>query len=84
MAQHISILENDLFPKVKESIINRFSKTNIGLSSLKYEEIKSNEYKLITNSRVFLNKRKIGKSEEIFEIHYNIEEKKVHNIFWVK
>ncbi len=84
MAQHISILENDLFPKVKESIINRFSKANIGLSSLKYEEIKSKEYKLLPNSRVFLNKRKIGKSEEIFEIHYSIEEKKVQNIFWVK
>ena len=45
MAQHISILENKMFPKVTEAIQNRFAKKNIGLSSLWYEELKSNDYK---------------------------------------
>ena len=84
MAQHISIIENRLFPKVNEVIQNRFAKRNIGLSSFRYKELKSNDYKMFPNSRVFLNKRKIGKEEETFEIHFNTEEKKVIDIFWIK
>ncbi len=84
MAQHVSIIENDLFPKVKEAIHSRFSKRNIGLSSFRYEELKPNDYALFPNSKVFLNKRKIGKQEELFEIHFNTEERKVIDIFWIK
>lgn len=84
MAQHISIIENNLLPKVKESIQNRFAKQNIGLGSFRYEELKSNDYKLFPNCRVFLNKRKIGKQEGLFEIHFNTEEQKVIDIFLVK
>ncbi len=84
MAQHISIIENNLFPKIGKAIQRRFSKKNIGLSSLRYEELKSDEYKLFPNCRVFLNKRKIGKNEELFEIHFNTLEKKVIEIFLIK
>ena len=84
MAQHISIIENNLFPKIEKAIQSRFSKKNIGLSSFRYEELKSDEYKLFPNCRVFLNKRKIGEKEEIFEIHFNTIEKKVVEIFLIK
>lgn len=84
MAQHISILENKMFPKVTEAIQNRFAKKNIGLSSLRYEELKSNDYKMFPNCRVFLNKRKIGTQEELFEIHFDTNERKVIDIFLIK
>jgi hypothetical protein len=84
MAQHISIIENNLFPKVQEAIQSRFAKQNVGLGSFRYEELKSNDYKLFPHCRVFLNKRKIGKQEELFEIHFNTEERKIVDIFLVK
>lgn len=84
MAQHISIIENNMFPKIVEAIQNRFTKKNIGLSSFRYEELKSNDYKLFPDCRVFLNKRKIGKQEELFEIHFNTNECKVVDIFLIK
>jgi hypothetical protein len=84
MAQHISIIENNLFPKIEKAIQNRFSKKNIGLSSFRYEELKSDDYKLFPNCKVFLNKRKIGKQEVLFEIHFNTLEKKVVEIFLIK
>tara|TARA_R110002074_G_C12529760_1_gene664803 strand:+ start:1136 stop:1390 length:255 start_codon:yes stop_codon:yes gene_type:complete len=84
MAQHISILKNDFHPKIKEIIIKRFSKKNIGLASLKYQELKNEDFKLNTSDRVFINNRKIKGKQEIFEIHFNSEEKKVEEIFWVK
>lgn len=84
MAQHISIIENNMFPKIVEAIQNRFTKKNIGLSSFRYEELKSNDYKLFPDCRVFLNKRKIGKQEELFEIHFNTNERKVVDIFLIK
>ncbi len=84
MAQHISIIENNMFPQIVEAIQNRFAKKNIGLSSFRYEELKSNDYKLFPDCRVFLNKRKIGKQEELFEIHFNTNERKVVDIFLIK
>ncbi|HQA74234.1 hypothetical protein [Flavobacterium sp.] len=84
MAQHISIIENNLFPKIEKAIQSRFSKKNIGLSSFLYEELNSDEYKQFPNCRVFLNKRKIGKQEELFEIHFDTTERKVIDIFLVK
>ena len=84
MAQHISIIENNMFPQIVEAIQNRFTKKNIGLSSFRYEELKSNDYKLFPDCRVFLNKRKIGKQEELFEIHFNTNERKVVDIFLIK
>lgn len=84
MAQHISILKNDFHPKIKETIIKRFSKKNIGLASLKYQELKDKDFKLNTSDRVFINNRKIKGKQETFEIHFNSEEKKVEEIFWVK
>lgn len=84
MAQHISILKNDFHTKIKEIIIKRFSKKNIGLASLKYQELKNEDFKLNTSDRVFINNRKIKGKQEIFEIHFNSEEKKVEEIFWVK
>lgn len=84
MAQHISILKNDFHTKIKEIIIKRFSKKNIGLASLKYQELKNEDFKLNTSDRVFINNSKIKGKQEIFEIHFNSEEKKVEEIFWVK
>lgn len=48
MAQHISIIQNNIYPKIADVIQNRFSKKNIGLSSFRYEELKSDDYKLFT------------------------------------
>jgi hypothetical protein len=73
-----------MFPQIVEAIQNRFAKKNIGLSSFRYEELKSNDYKLFPDCRVFLNKRKIGKQEELFEIHFNTNERKVVDIFLIK
>ncbi len=84
MAQHISILENNLYPQIKEQIIKRFSQKNIGLSSLRYEELKDKDYKLSKNDRIFINRRIIKRQEEIFEIHFDTFEHKVHEIFWIK
>ncbi|SHG87203.1 hypothetical protein [Winogradskyella jejuensis] len=84
MAQHISILKNDFHPKIKETIIKRFSKKNIGLASLKYQEIKDKDLKINNSDRVFINNRKIKGKQEIFEIHFNSEKNKVEEIFWVK
>lgn len=84
MAQHISIIENNMFPQIAEAIQSRFAKKNIGLSSFRYEELKSDDYKLFPNCRVFLNKRKIGNQEELFEIHFNTNERKVVDIFLIK
>ena len=84
MAQHISIIDNNLFPQIEKAIKSRFSKKNIGLSSFRYEELKSDDYKLFPNCRVFLNKRKIGNQEELFEIHFNTNERKVVDIFLIK
>ena len=36
MAQHISIIQNNIYPKIADAIQNRFSKKNIGLSSFRY------------------------------------------------
>lgn len=84
MAQHISIIKNNMFPKVAEAIQNRFAKKNIGLSSFRYVELNPDDYKLFPNCRVFLNKRKIGKQEELFEIHFSANERKVVDIFLIK
>ena len=73
-----------MFPQIVEAIQNRLEKKNIGLSSFRYEELKSNDYKLFPDCRVFLNKRKIGKQEELFEIHFNTNERKVVDIFLIK
>lgn len=83
MAQHIPIIKQNLFPKVQEAIIKRFSKRNIGMVSFRYKALPK-EYALFPNCRVFMNIRKIEKKEEIFEIHFNTEEWKVEEIFLVK
>lgn len=84
MAQHISILNNDFHSEIKTKIIQHFAKRNIGLTSLKYEELKDNDYKLVENDRVFINKRKIKGKEEIFEIHYEPIKHEIIDIFWIK
>lgn len=84
MAQHISVIQNNIYPKIADAIQNRFSKKNIGLSSFRYEELKSDDYKLFPNCRVFLNRRKIGKKEELFEIHFDIIEHEIVDIFLIK
>lgn len=84
MAQHVSLLSNNLYPDVKEKILKRFSKKNIGLASLKYEELKDNSYKILETDRVFLNSRKINGKQEIFEIHFDTKKKELIEIFWIK
>ena len=84
MAQHISLFKNDIYSNIKESIIKRFSKRNIGLGSLRYIELKDIDYKITPNDKVFINKRMINKEEEIFEVHFDIKERKIIEIFWVK
>ena len=84
MAQHISIIKNGLHTIIKESVIKRFSKRNIGLASLNYIEIKDDEYKINDSDRVFINNRQINGKQEIFEIHFDSDKKKILDIFWVK
>ena len=83
MAQHISII-NNIFPEIQDTIFKRFSKRNIGLGSLRYIELKDKDYKLNPNDRVFIYKRKIKDTYEIFEIHFDNKEKEILDIFWVK
>ncbi|AYW35973.1 hypothetical protein [Capnocytophaga canimorsus] len=84
MAQHISIIENSIYSKINEVIHKRFAKKNIGLASLKYEELNSEQYKMFQNCRVFLNRRKINKTEILFEIHYDVVQEQIIDIFLVK
>ena len=84
MAQHISLFKNEFHKEITDSILNRFSKKNIGLASLKYEEVKDSQYKLCAADRVFINKRKIKGNQEVFEIHFDTNNKKIIDIFWVK
>jgi|GEM_PF-3364631 hypothetical protein len=65
MAQHISIIQNNIYPKIADAIQNRFSKKNIGLSSFRYEELKSDDYKLFPNCRVFFEQTKDRKKRRI-------------------
>jgi len=84
MAQHISIIQNKIYPDVQESIIKRFSKKNIGLGSFRYKELQSSDYKLKPTDRVFLNERKLKGKEEVFEIHFNTEQNQILDIYLVK
>lgn len=83
MAQHISIIDN-IFPEIQEAIFKRFSKRNIGLGSFRYIEIKDKDYKLDPYDKVYIYKRKMKKTYEIFEIHFDNNRKEIIDIFWVK
>lgn len=85
MTIHVSLLENNIFPKISSSIQKRFSKGLMGIkTSMKYQELQDKDYKINEKDRVFLNHRKRGNIYEVFEIHYDTGRNKIINIFWVK
>lgn len=85
MAQHISIVDTKEYFKIVDSIYKKFSKGTVGLkTSMKYQELLDEDYKMNKNDRVFLNYRKLKGATEIFEIHFNIEQNKILEIFLVK
>lgn len=84
MAIHVSIIRNDFYPKIRESIFKRFAKKNIGLNSFRYQELRDKDYKLCENDRVFLYTRTINREILYFEVHFNTEEQKIIDIFLIK
>lgn len=84
MAMHVSIIRNDFYPKIRESIFKRFAQKNIWLNSFRYQELRDKDYKLCENDRVFLYTRTINREILYFEVHFNTEERKIIDIFLVK
>lgn len=87
MAQHISILQTkeDDLKSLVSSLQNRFhSRIKSIKTSLKFIEMKELEYKLHSNDLVFQTVKTVRNKKETLEIHYNIVEEKISDIFIVK
>ena len=87
MAQHISIINSEIkgFQKVAESFCK---KANQGIwaiaGSLKFEEIRHNDFKINSTDRVFTTQRVVNRNKETFELHYDTNTQKLLDIFLVK
>ena len=88
MAQHILInsTTNKNMKKVFISISKKFN--NFGVSkiksSLKYQEIYDDIFKISKNDNVFKTWRTVNGTREIFEVHFDSIQKKVIQIYFVK
>jgi hypothetical protein len=89
MAQHIPInnTTNKNMKKVFISISKQFN--NFGVSkiksSLKYQEIYDDVFKISKNDNVFKTWRTVvNGTREIFEVHFDSIQKKVIQIYFVK
>ncbi|PIP63392.1 hypothetical protein CO165_00110 [Candidatus Roizmanbacteria bacterium CG_4_9_14_3_um_filter_33_18] len=89
MAQHISIINSKLNNlKAFQKVNNSFQqKANVGLwcisGSLKFEELRSVEYKINEHDRVFITYRTINNIKEMFELHYDTKTNTILDIFLV-
>jgi len=85
MAQHITIIGEKKYLKIVDSIYKRFSKGTIGLkTSMKYQELLDNDYKINKYDRVFLKYRTSKGLVDVFEIHFDANQNEIIEIFLVK
>lgn len=89
MAQHILIqnIKTVAMQNIYKSICRQFKKRTSSVnSSLKYQEIKDENFKenKNDNDRVFNTWRTVGGKRECFEIHFNETNKNITNIYLVK
>lgn len=88
MAQHIPInnTTNKNMKKVFISISKQFNDFGVSKikSSLKYQEIYNDIFKISKNDNVFKAWRTINGTREIFEVHFDSIQKKVIQIYFVK
>ena len=89
MAQHYSIINSKLkkyksYRKLYGSFLKRAENGLHNItSSLKFEEIVSMGHKIVPTDRVFITYRTVNNRKEMFELHYDTNEKKVLDVFLV-
>lgn len=88
MAQHYSLIHTSSpigkpYQKILDSIKNRLKRGIVGISgSLKFEELPK-QCRVHPDERVFITERRINGQPEIFEIHYDVKEKQIIDVFLV-
>lgn len=87
MAQHISIQHNSRkdIQKIYGAICKSFEKGLLPIrSSLKFQEVFDDSFKISLNDKVFVTWRKLKNVKETFEIHFVSQNNKITEIFLVK
>jgi hypothetical protein len=88
LAQHIPIdnTTNKGMKMIFTSISKQFNNFDVSKikSSLKYQEIYDDRFKIFKNDNVFKTWRTVNGIREIFEVHFDSIQKKIIQIYFVK